>query len=139
MMVGFNLLNQSARELVFAEASQKGVGILIMFAVRLALSRPERLHEAIQTLIERVEVDRNEIDLDDPLGFLIREGGAASIPDAAYRFCRDEPGTHVVLVGTGSPAHLEENIASFAHPRLSAESVDRVKHIFRRVDSISGQ
>ena len=38
MMVGFNILNQSARERVFPTAMEKNVGILIMFAVRRALS-----------------------------------------------------------------------------------------------------
>jgi aryl-alcohol dehydrogenase-like predicted oxidoreductase len=138
MMVGFNLLNQSARERILAPARQKGIGMLVMFAVRRALSRPERLQEVIQTLIAQGEVDPAAIDASDPLGFLIREGGAVSVPDAAYRFCRDEPGMHVVLVGTGNPAHLEENIVSFARPPLSAASVQRVKDLFRNVKSVSG-
>ncbi len=47
MMVGFNILNQSARNRVFAKTIEKNIGILIMFAVRLALSRPKRLKECI--------------------------------------------------------------------------------------------
>jgi len=42
MMVGFNILNQSARERVFPVTMKKNIGTLIMFPVRLALSRPER-------------------------------------------------------------------------------------------------
>ena len=139
MMVGFNLLNQSARELVLRQSQARQIGILVMFAVRLALSRPERLHEVIETLVERGEIDPAEIERNDPLGFLIEEGGATSLPDAAYRFCRDEPGTHVVLVGTGNPAHLQENIDSFARPPLHPASVARVNQIFRNVVSVSGQ
>jgi aryl-alcohol dehydrogenase-like predicted oxidoreductase len=139
MMVGFNLLNQSARERVFAQAIEKDVGILIMFAVRLALSRPERLAEVVQALIEQGHVDAGDICDQDPLGFLIHEGGAVSVPDAAYRFCRDEPGTHVVLSGTGNPNHLRANLASLVRPPLPPEDVQRLRHIFRRVDSVSGQ
>ncbi|MFX1590676.1 MAG: aldo/keto reductase, partial [Promethearchaeota archaeon] len=51
MMVGFNILNQSARELIFPETIKKNIGVLIMFAVRLALSNPERLKEVIKELI----------------------------------------------------------------------------------------
>ncbi len=139
MMVGFNLLNQSARKNVLVEAQAKGVGILVMFAVRLALSRPERLQAVLQALIASGEVDPNEIDLAQPLDFLITEGGAISIPDAAYRFCRDEPGTHVVLAGTGDPAHMQENVASLARPPLHPATVEKVKHLFRNVYSVSGQ
>lgn len=139
MMVGFNLLNQSARERVLAKAIEKDVGILVMFAVRLALSRPERLKELIQELIQAGQVDPTEIDQTDPLGFLTGAGGAVSVPDGAYRFCRDEPGVHVVLVGTGNPDHLQANLASFDRPPLPEASIRRLKHLFRQVDSVSGQ
>ncbi|MFL7792673.1 MAG: aldo/keto reductase, partial [Anaerolineae bacterium] len=139
MMVMFNILNQSAREHVLAKTQEKGVGTLVMFAVRLALSRPERLREVVGELVENGQLDPGEIDARDPLGFLTGAGGAVSVPDAAYRFCRDEPGTDVVLVGTGNPEHLRANIASFARPPLPEETARKLKHIFRRVDSVSGQ
>ena len=139
MMVAFNILNQSARARVLARAQEKGVGVLVMFAVRLALSSPERLREVVQELIENGQLDPGEIDAQDPLGFVTDGGGAVSVPDAAYRFCRDEPGTSVVLVGTGDPEHLRANIASFERPPLPEETVRELKHIFRHVDSVSGQ
>jgi aryl-alcohol dehydrogenase-like predicted oxidoreductase len=138
MMVGFNPLNQSARERVFAQTIERKIGVLVMFAVRRALSRPERLQEVLAELIERGEVDAGEINLEDPLRFLVHEGGAVSVPDAAYRFCRDEPGTHVVLSGTGNPAHLRANLASFERPPLPAADRQRLEQIFRRVDSVAG-
>jgi aryl-alcohol dehydrogenase-like predicted oxidoreductase len=139
MMVGFNMLNQSARDRVFPTAMAKGVGILIMFAVRLALSKPERLVQVLRELIGRGEVNAADIDMDDPLGFLVHEGGAASLTDAAYRFCRYEPGTHVILSGTGNPDHLRANVRSFSRPPLPQEDAARLRHIFRRVDSVTGQ
>jgi aryl-alcohol dehydrogenase-like predicted oxidoreductase len=138
MMVGFNPLNQSARKSVFPQTIGKEIGVLIMFAVRRALSRPERLREVLDELIARGEVDPGEIDLRDPLGFLVHEGGATSVPDAAYRFCRDEPGTHVVLSGTGNPAHLQANLASFERPPLPEADRRRLEQIFRHVDSVAG-
>ena len=138
MMVGFNPLNQSARERVFPRTMGKEIGVLVMFAVRRALSRPERLRETLIELIERGEVDAQEIDLEDPLGFLVHEGGAVSVPDAAYRFCRDEPGTHVILSGTGNPAHLQANLASFERPPLPVADRRRLEQLFRRVDSVAG-
>ncbi len=138
IMVGFNLLNQSARERVLAETLRRQIGIQIMFAVRLALSRPERLKEVIAGLIAQGQIQADEMDGDDPLGFVL-QGGALSIPDAAYRFCRDEPGTQVILSGTGNPDHLRQNLASIAAPPLSPEVTARLRHLFRNVDSVSGQ
>jgi aryl-alcohol dehydrogenase-like predicted oxidoreductase len=139
IMVGHNILNQSARGRVLAETIRQNIGIQVMFAVRLALSRPEHLKKVVEELIARGELNPAEFDRQDPLGFVITEGGAASIPDAAYRFCRDEPGTHIILSGTGNPDHLRENLKSIAAPPLPATVTERLRHIFRRVDSVSGQ
>ena len=51
-------------------------------------------------------------DSPDPLGFLVHEGGASSVIDAACRFVRHEPGVDVVLFGTGDHEHLKSNIGS---------------------------
>lgn len=138
MMVGFNILNQSARQRVFPETIRQNIGVLVMFAIRNALSRPERLREVIQELIDRGQLDPADIDGAAPLDFLLREGGAISVPDAAYRFGRDEPGTHVVLSGTGNADHVRANAESLARPPLPAEVVERLKHIFRNVDAVAG-
>lgn len=139
MMVGFNMLNQSARNLVFPHTQKKQIGILVMFAVRLAFSRPQRLAEILQELVENGQLNRADIDPDDPFGFLIHEGGAISLTDAAYRFCRDEAGADVILSGTGNLSHLQANLASFSRPPLPARDAARLKRIFQRVDSVSGQ
>lgn len=138
MMVGFNMLNQSARDRVFTKTIEKNIGILIMFAVRLALSRPERLGKLMKELIEKKQVKPADMDENDPLGFLTREGNAVSLTDAAYRFCRYEPGAHVILSGTGNIDHLRENIESFSRPPLPQENLAELRKIFRNVDSVSG-
>ena len=139
MMVGFNILNQSARDSVFTKAIEKNIGILIMFAVRLALSRPKRLKECLNELIGNNQINPSEIDMKDPLKFLEHEGGAESLVDAAYRFCRYEPGTHVILSGTGKIQHLKENLKSILRPPLPRDDLINLKKIFKNVDSISGQ
>ena len=138
MMVGFNMLNQSARDLVFPGTMEKGIGVLVMFAVRLALSRPERLAAVVQQLIESGQVDAGDIDGRDPLGFLVHEGGARRLTDAAYRFCRYEPGTDVILSGTGNVDHLEANVDTCFQPPLPEQDLARLRRIFRRADSVSG-
>lgn len=138
VMVGFNLLNQSARERVLARTRQKNIGTLCMFAVRRALSRPEALHEVMQKLVAEGLVDAQAFDAADPLEFLCSEGGAKSLTEAAYRFCRWEPGIDVVLSGTGRVAHLRQNAASLSAPPLPAPVVERVSRLFAGVDSVSG-
>jgi aryl-alcohol dehydrogenase-like predicted oxidoreductase len=61
------------------------------------------------------------------------------LTDAAYRFCRYEPGTHVILSGTGNLDHLKANIESFSRPALPQEDLEKLKNIFAKVDSVSGQ
>ena len=143
LMVGFNLLNQTARANVFAQAIAQNVGIQIMFAVRKALSHLDNLRAFTDALVEKGQIDPADLrlssgrSLDAFPDFLLAE--APSLPDAAYRFCRDEPGVHVVLSGTGNAAHLDANLASFSRPPLTQETRDRLIHIFRRVNSTTGQ
>ena len=138
MMVGFNLLNPSARERVFPATQQRGIGTLIMFAVRRALSDPEELRRVVADLVDRGEVDAASVDLEDPLGFVVRDGAADSVVEAAYRYTRFEPGAHVVLTGTGKIAHLDENLASLSKGPLPQACLERLDAIFGRVDSVSG-
>jgi L-galactose dehydrogenase len=138
MMVGFNVLNPSARQRVFTVTRETGVGILIMFAVRRALSSPDELRRLVAELIEGGQVPPGVLDEADPLGFLVRDGHAASIVEAAYRFTRHEPGAHVTLTGTGKLEHLEENVRSLAQPRLPDAALDALQAAFGDVDSVSG-
>ena len=139
MMVGFNMLNQSARDLVFPTTMKKHIGVLVMCAVRLALSRPERLAAVIQQLIASGQVDADDIDEQNPLAFLVDGEGARSLTEAACRFCRYEPGTDVILSGTGNVDHLEANVDAFSQPPLLPEDLARLRRVFRRSDSVSGQ
>jgi L-galactose dehydrogenase len=138
VMVGFNLLNQSARKQVFPKTLTRKVGTLVMFAVRRALSQPERLRELWDELVKKDVVNPGDSDPADPLGFLLTEGKASSIVDAAYRFCRHEPGVNVVLTGTGSSDHLKANLQSLTKPPLPVPVIARLKKIFARVDCVTG-
>ena len=139
VMVGFNILNQSARERVLVETRKKGIGVLDMFAVRSALSRREKLKATVASLVAEGKICLDGSDPDAPLDFVMEDGGAMSIPDAAYRFCRAEPGIDVVLSGTGNLQHLEANVASILRPALPRGIMERLIEMFRGVDSVSGQ
>ena len=138
VMVGYNMLNQSARGRVFTMTQRKNIGVLNMFAVRRALSRPEILAETVTILKKNGQLPQSFSDAGQELEEIAREAGAAGVVDLAYRFCRQESGIHVVLVGTGSINHLEENFASFEKPLLGQQIVERLRALFSRVDSVSG-
>lgn len=138
IMVGLNILNQSSRERVLAATQEKNIGVLIMFAVRRALSDRKALAEALADLRDRGRVDPKLVGDETALDFLIYEGGARSLQDAAYRFARYEPGVHVVLSGTGKVEHLEANAESLSRPPLPANDVERLRRMFAGVDDVSG-
>jgi aryl-alcohol dehydrogenase-like predicted oxidoreductase len=138
VMAGFNMINPSARERVFKATREKNIGTLIMFAVRRALSNPEELSSLVASLVEKGEVEADKVNLDEPFDFILQDRDATSIVEAAYRFCRHEPGVEVVLTGTGKVAHLAENVASITSGPLSAEHQKRLKNVFGKVDSVSG-
>jgi aryl-alcohol dehydrogenase-like predicted oxidoreductase len=106
------MMHQNARQRVFPLTRKHGVGTLLMFAVRNVFSQPGKLAATLRELAAEGQVAAALADSDDPLGFLVHEGGASSVVDAAYRYVRHEPGVDVVLFGTGSPAHLKTNIDS---------------------------
>ncbi len=139
LMIGFNILNQSARHEVLPLCQQHQIGVTCMFAVRHAFSQPSVLARIVGDLVTHGHVDAEDLNLDNPLDFVIAEGHAASLTEAAYRYCRYEPGIDVVLSGTGKIAHLESNIASLLLPPLPTGTKERIDHMFARVDSVSGQ
>lgn len=138
VMVGFNILNQTARREVLPATREKGIATECMFAVRRAFSNPARLREILVELRRRGEIDPDSVDLFEPLDWVMEESDAKTLPEAAYRFCRHEPGIDVVLTGTGSVRHLEENVASLLRPPLPADVTERLKQIFKRVHSVNG-
>jgi aryl-alcohol dehydrogenase-like predicted oxidoreductase len=138
VMVGFSLLNPSARMQVFPLTLKSGVGVLDMFAVRRALSQPQRLQEICAELVEKGAIERTALDLDDPLGFLLKETDASTLPEAAYRFCRHERGVDVVLTGTGNADHLKENIAAILKAPLPQASLEKLARLFGELDYLTG-
>ena len=138
LMVGHNPFNPSARDRVFAGTDPRGIGVYVMFAVRKALASPEGVRRVVAGMCERGEVDPADLDLDDPLGFLLGDAGASSLTEAAYRFARHEPGCHVVLTGTGSTEHLAQNVAAINGPPLPEEHQARLRALFGHLDTVSG-
>ncbi len=138
VMVGHNLLNPSARARVFPLTQQHDVGTLIMFAVRRALTHADAAREVVSALIADGQVAADAVDARDPLRFLTQHPEVASLTEAAYRFCRHEPGADVILTGTGNIDHLRANVGAILAPPLPAAVLETLERIFGCVDSVSG-
>lgn len=129
-MLGYNLMHQNARQLVFPGTRRRGIGTLLMFAVRNIFARPQLLKAKLEELAARGEVPREIADEAEPLGFLVHPGGAEGLTDAAYRFVRHTPGVDVVLFGTGDVGHLRSNIASILGPPLPEPDLEKLRNLF---------
>jgi len=138
VMVGFNLLNPSARRNIFPLTTANGVGVLVSYALRRALSQPERLKKLCADLVSRGVIPAGALNLEEPLDFVTQDGAAVSIQDAAYRFCRHEPGVDVVLTGTGNPQHLKANVESLSRPPLPVSVQQRLKELFGGIYGLTG-
>ena len=130
VMLAFHMMHQNARGTILPETVGRGIGTFAMYAVRDVFSRPALLPALLRSLAEAGEVPDGLAEAEEPLAFLVHEGGASSLTDAAYRFARHEPGIDVVLFGTGSPEHLRANIASICKPPLPKSDRDRLAGLF---------
>ena len=138
VMVGYNILNQTAATSVLPAAIERRIGTLCMFAVRWGLIDPAQAKTLIDALVARGEIDPGDVEADDPLGFLVEDGRPVPLTEAAYRFCRHSPGIDVVMTGTGDRRHLEDNLRAIGMPPLPAALTQRLRQIFGRVTSATG-
>lgn len=137
-MIGYNLLNPSAAKHALPLARANGTATMCMFAVRGGLASREAARALIEDLIGRGDLAATAFDRADPLGFLAAPGVAATIAEAAYRFCRHTPGIDVVMTGTGNVDHLRENLRAINGPPLPAPVLARLDQLFGAVDSTAG-
>ena len=137
MMVGYNILNQSARETVLPKARENGIATLCMFAVRQALIDWKHLRAYLGDP-KRTE-QAAKIDLDELLAVIRDELGDTPLADIAYRFARDTEGIDVVLSGTGNPDHIAANVATIKAPPLPKRVTEYLESTFAGVTGLSGQ
>jgi aryl-alcohol dehydrogenase-like predicted oxidoreductase len=135
-MVGFHMMHQGARRNVFPVTQAKGIGTLLMFAVRSIFADPPRVAREMKELADKGLVEKWLGETNDPLGFLVHEGGAASMIEAAYRFVRHEPGVDVTLFGTGDSAHLRSNVAALLKPPLPEADREKLGKLFGHLTGI---
>lgn len=135
VMVGFNFVNQTAQKTVLPAAKRQDIGTLCMYAIRGPLARLETANALVRKVVALGEVDAEAVDRGNPLGFLLEPRVAASLSEAAYRFCRHTSGIDVVMTGTANPDHLSDNLRAIQMPPLPPDVCERLADIFRDVVS----
>jgi len=136
IMLAYSLMNQGARRNVFPVTQRRGIGTLLMFVVRNIFSNAAYRRDVLAKLVEQGQLDVSIISKGDPLEFLVSEGGAQSITDAAYRYARHEQGADVILFGTGNKAHVKDNVDSILRPPLAPSIIERLHASFGHLKGV---
>lgn len=137
-LLGHNMLNQSAQRTVLPLCRERHIGVLNVFAVRNLFWNPPRLSEVIADLKARGQLAPEAVADADPLGWLLADGDADSLVEAAYRYAAYTEGVTTVMCGTIDVGELEENVRSVTKGPLSASNVARLKTLFGHLDEAIG-
>ena len=133
VMVGHNMLNQSASRNVFPACVDRNVGVMNIYTSRRVMSDPGRLREVVADLAARGVVSDDVASAEEPLGWLIESGEAGTLVEAAYRYATYTEGVSTVMTGTIDPVHLAQNVESVLEGPLSAEATKRLRREFGSV------
>jgi L-galactose dehydrogenase len=136
IMLAYSLMNQGARRKIFPTTERRGIGTLLMFVVRNIFSNAAYRRSIAARLVEKGELDASLLSNGDPLEFLVGEGDAQSITDAAYRYARHERGADVILFGTGNKDHVKANVDSILRPPLPPAIVQRLHTQFGHLTGV---
>jgi len=122
VMPGYNLLSPKAGQYVLPLAQEHDVGTMIMCAVRSVVSQPSLVAEQLATWKAEGLLRADAPDSLDWLGL--------PLTDAAYKFAAEPAGVSSVLSGTGSIAHLQDNVRAVLGPPLPSDVSARLKDLF---------
>lgn len=138
VMVGYNVLHQSAERSVFPSSARDDVGVVIMAAVRRALASRDRLEAVVAELKAAGEIAPDAVPDVDPLGWLVGPDNP-SVQAACYRYVAEDPAVSVVLTGTFDPDHLTENVEAVALGPLPTADRDRLRAVFGHLEAGLGK
>ncbi len=129
IMVGLNLLSPAAARSVLPRATARGLGVVVMCAVRSVLTDRQAVQAIVRGWQDEGLLAADALPTDAPLDWLLDEH-TRQITDAAYKFAAAQPGVSSVLTGTGNAAHLDANLHAILGPALPADRVRRVLEVF---------
>ena len=132
VMVGHNLINQSAQRSLFPACRRQDVGVLNIFTVRRVFGNPDRVREVIDAL-RRDDLLDASLAADDPLGWLTGDGDCGSLVEAAYRYAAYTPSVTTVMCGTADARKLKQTARLIERGPLAPSHVERLAATFGRV------
>ena len=129
-MVGHNMINQSAQDVVFPYCAEHNIGVINVFTVRNLFGNPPHLREVIQDLKRRGKIAPEALLDEAPLDWLLEDPDVGSLVEAAYRYALHTEPVTAVMCGTIELSELEENVTTSGKPPLPEYLRNRLKEIF---------
>ena len=129
-------MNHNSKKIIFPRSIERNIGTILMFVVCSLFSVPGRLRRDVRELVTNGLLPEWFSKLENPLEFLIKEGGANSVMDACYRYARHQRGADTVLFGTGNLEHLEKNLASILAPSLPEDCLNKIDEYFGHLEGV---
>jgi aryl-alcohol dehydrogenase-like predicted oxidoreductase len=129
VMVGFNLLSPAAVTSVLPPAAERGVGVVVMCAVRSVLVHPTEVEAYVRQWESEGRLEPGLVQPDAALDWLLDEE-TPTVASAAYKFAAVHPAVGSVLTGTATLEHFEANRRAILGRPLPVEKVQRVLDVF---------
>jgi aryl-alcohol dehydrogenase-like predicted oxidoreductase len=130
-MVKYGILQQTAEDALWDLVLQHNIGVMVMAAVRTTLRDPHEAQEQIQAFIDEAKLEIEPTTVEDPLGLGRTGDPAPDLTRAGYQFAARPDAVSTVLVGTGNPDHLREDVKHLLSPFcLTAEQYDYLRETY---------
>ncbi len=134
ILAGHNMINQSAQRTIFPICKKRNLGVLNVFTVRNVFWNENRLEEVIQELKDSGKISPKALPGKKPLDWIIAEGAADTLVEAAYRYaCYTDPVT-TVMCGSKNLKEVKENVRSIEKGDLPPSARERLSTLFGRID-----
>ena len=138
VMVGHNMINQSARHSIFPTCIADNIGVVNIFTVRNLFWNPTRLKEVLDDLVQRQLLAPDETGDHPALSWLLEEADCETLVEAAYRYAAYTEPVSTVMCGTIKIEELEENIPSIEKGPLPTAAIERLHRTFGHISEAIG-
>jgi L-galactose dehydrogenase len=128
-MVGFNLLSPAAVTSILPLAAERGVGVVVMCAVRSVLVNPMEVEAYVRQWQSEGLLEPGLVPPHAALDWLL-DAHTPTVASAAYKFAAADPAVGSVLTGTATVDHFEANRQAILGQPLPVDKVRRVLEVF---------
>jgi L-galactose dehydrogenase len=129
VMVGFNLMSPAAVTSILPLAAERGVGVVVMCAVRSVLINPSEVEAYVRQWESEGLLEPGLVEPGAALDWLL-DSDTPTVASAAYKFAAAHPAVGSVLTGTATVDHFEANREAILGQPLPVEKVRRVLEVF---------